>query len=168
MKVLKAFREVYHSARYWIISLLFAGIVFSVNPIVQNIQLLRSGFTWKLLTTLILSSPASTSLSAFVITVLVALLSGIVLSFSIFLLRRQISVGVGGGLSGIFIGLIAPACPSCALGLLGVVGIGGFLSVLPFKGTELGILGVVLLLGSAYYLGSKIMATTCAVKKTSR
>jgi hypothetical protein len=94
---------------------------------------------------------------------MVSLLSGIVLSLSLFLLKRQLSYSAGIGLSGIITSILTPACSSCALGLAGILGIGGFLSVLPFKGMELGVVGIVLLLISIVYLSKKITMIICKI-----
>lgn len=104
-------------------------------------------------------------LPAFSLVVLlcISLLGGIVISLSLFLVRRQIQAGIGWG-SGIAVGVLAPACPSCAIGLASLLGLSGFFAVLPFKGRELGILGIGILLGSLFYLSNKISTKTCDIK----
>jgi len=63
----------------------------------------------------------------------------------------------------VLVSIVAPACPSCAIGLLSILGLGGFLAVLPFKGLELGVLGVVVLIFSTVYLSGKIVTNTCTI-----
>ncbi len=163
--IVEAFREVYSEKKYFLWSGFFSAVVFSLNAAIGNYKLLFSEFSLKLFFTLVISAHSSMSLISFIFLVMVSLLSGIVFSLSLFLLRRQISYSAGIGLSGIITSVLTPACSSCALGLAGILGIGGFLSVLPFKGLELGVLGILLLLISMVYLCRKIMVQVCEIKK---
>jgi hypothetical protein len=160
-----AIKEVYRSGWYILLSSLFAFAIFSSHAVLINYKLLFSQFSLKLFLSLIFGLFVSTATSSLIFLILVAFLGGMVLAMSIFLIRRQIRGSVGAGSAGIIAGLLAPACPSCALGLLSVVGIGGFLLALPFKGLELGVLGIVILVVSMVYLSGKIRATVCEVKK---
>ncbi|PLX24512.1 hypothetical protein C0580_05030 [Candidatus Parcubacteria bacterium] len=95
-------------------------------------------------------------------TILISILSGINFSMLIFYLKRRISkekkFGVGFG--GMLIGLLGVGCASCGSIILssifGFTAATGFLGILPFKGFELGIVGVVLLALSIYFLSRKI------------
>ncbi|MCH7664188.1 MAG: hypothetical protein IH859_10020 [Chloroflexi bacterium] len=49
--------------------------------------------------------------------------------------------------------------------LVGAMAIGGFLAVLPFKGLELGIFGIILLGVSVIYLSNKVVTKTCSIKQ---
>jgi len=164
-KVKEAFREVYSEKKYFFFSGFFSAAVFSLNATIGNYKLLWSEFSFKLFFDLVISAHSSMLLISFIFLVIVSLLSGIVFSLSLFLLRRQVSYSAGIGLSGIITSILTPACSSCALGLAGILGIGGFLSVLPFKGLELGILGILLLLFSVVYLSRKITTQICELKK---
>ncbi|MFB6076833.1 MAG: hypothetical protein ABEK12_01735, partial [Candidatus Nanohaloarchaea archaeon] len=62
-------------------------------------------------------------------------------------------------------GSITPAflvggCASCGAGLLGLLGFAGALAGLPFQGTELRVLGILLL---AYFLSSTGDPRTCSI-----
>ena|SRR3989338_6756677 len=161
----KTLQEVYSDKKYFILSGLFSLWVFSLNALISNYKLIISEFSFLLLFNLIISAHSAMSELSFFFLILVSLLSGIVFSLSIFLLRRQINYSAGIGLSGVITSVLTPACSSCALGLTGLLGISGTLSVLPFKGLELGILGIILLLFSLIYLSQKITTTICEVKK---
>jgi plastocyanin len=89
-----------------------------------------------------------------------SILAGIVVAMTIYLVKRQIKGNLKASSSSILVSLIAPACPSCAIGLLSVLGFGGFLAVLPFKGLELGFIGLGLLGVSTVYLSNKITTKT--------
>ncbi len=87
------------------------------------------------------------------------------MAFSIFIIRRQAALGISTSITGIIVSIFAPACPACALSLLGILGLSGFLVLLPFKGIELGILGIVILVGSLVFLSKKINTAVCEVKE---
>lgn len=161
----EALNQVYSEKRYILFSGLFSIFVFSFNAAIRNYKLLFSEFSVSLLLNLIIGLHSTMSPVSLVFLILISLLSGIVFSLSIFLLRRQITYSAGIGLSGIITSILTPACSSCALGLAGVLGISGVLSLLPFKGLELGILGIVLLGMSIMYLSGKISTKVCDVKK---
>lgn len=160
-----AFQEVYSQKRYFLWSGFFSMLVFSINAAIRNYKLLLSEFSPQLLFNLIINTHNSMSVPSLAFLITISLLSGILFSFSLFLLARQITYSAGVGLSGIITSILTPACSSCALGLAGLLGMGGFLSVLPFKGLELGILGIVLLLLSLVYLSRKISANSCRLPK---
>jgi len=163
--IIRALHEVYSEKKYFLFSGIFSLSVFSFNAAIRNYKLLFSEFSISLFLNLVLSAHSSMSLISFVFLVVVSLLSGVVFSLSLFLLRRQVTYSAGIGLSGIITSILTPACSSCALGLAGILGIGGFLSVLPFKGLELGVLGIILLGVSLLYLSGKIATKFCDVKK---
>ena len=157
-----AFKEVFVKPGYWVLAIVFAFIIFSVNPLIRNYRLVTENPEF--IITVILAAPSSTAIGPFTTMTLVAVLAGIVLAFSIFLVTRQIKSGIAAGASGIIVGLLAPSCPACAIGILSVVGLGGFLSVLPFKGQELGVIGVLILVGSMFFLSNKIATKVCKLK----
>jgi hypothetical protein len=164
--VIEALKCVYRKPWYWIISIIFALIIFSLNPIIQNYRLVLSNPM--VLISLIFGLGSSSTTFHLIILTLLSILSGIVLSFSIFLVKRQITSGISAGAGGILVGIIAPACPSCAVGILGVLGIGGFLAFLPFKGLELGIIGIIIIILTIFYLANKIMTTECKLPVRKR
>tara|TARA_Y100000034_G_C6797305_1_gene357483 strand:+ start:156 stop:698 length:543 start_codon:yes stop_codon:yes gene_type:complete len=158
-----AFKEVYSS--YWgiLITLVFTFIVFAVNPLLSNYRLLIEQFSFTLMWELIVAAPATTAVSSLIVLVIISVLSGMVFTYMIFLLRRQVNASAGIGILGIVVGLFAPACPACALGLLSIVGLGGFLGILPFGGRELGIIGIGLLVFSLGYMSKKINTKVCPI-----
>ena len=105
-------------------------------------------------------SPAS-----FIFLLLLCFLGGILIAFSLFLLRRQVAMSASVGISGIVIAVLAPACSACAFGLVGWLGISSILVFLPLHGMEFSILGVIVVLISLFYLSRKINTLVCEVKK---
>ncbi len=165
-----AIKEVFSEKKYYALSVGFAVLVFASNSLLLNYKLLLSSFSLSLAWSLFVGFPSLISKIGLSFLLLIAILSGIVISMSVFLVRRQIKGGYSAGSTGLIAGLLTPACPSCALSVLGVLGLGGFLSVLPFKGLELGILGILVLVGSIGYLSKKIVTKVCELptKKTRK
>ncbi len=163
--ILQALAEVYATKKYFAYSGLFSLLVFSLNALIGNFKLIASQFSLLLIFDLIASTHSTMSAVSFAFLVIISVLSGIIFSLSLFLVKRQISYGAGIGLSGIIASILTPACSSCALGLTGILGIGGFLSILPFKGMELGVLGILLLGVSLVFLSRKIVSNVCEIKK---
>ncbi|MEK6809900.1 MAG: hypothetical protein AABY40_04445 [Nanoarchaeota archaeon] len=159
--IVDTLKEVYSEKKYLLCSGFFSALVFSLNAVIGNYKLFFSEFSFKLFFNLVVSAHNTMSTASFVFLILISLLSGIVFSLSIFLFKRQISYSAGIGFTGIASSVLAPACSSCALGLAGILGISGILSLLPFKGLELGMLGIVLLSASILYLSGKISVKVC-------
>ncbi len=162
-KVMGAFREVYHHPGYYGVSVLVAGVLFLFNTLISNYKLLWSDFSILLFWSLVKGTVQSIQPISLSFLIIISGLAGIVVSMSIFLLRKQIALGAGLGSSGILVSILAPTCPSCALGLLSIVGLGGFLAILPFKGLELGFIGIIVLVFSVWFLARKITITVCRV-----
>ena len=161
---INALKEVYSHNSYFAVSFISAILIYSLNAVAHNYKILASQFSFSLLFSLIIGAPKAMVASSFIFLVIISIFAGILVSMSIFLLKRQIMDGVYASGTGIVVSILAPACPSCALGLLGILGIGSFLSVLPFKGLELGLLGVFIVVASLFYLSNKIMTNTCSIK----
>lgn len=163
-KVTEALKDVYHVKRYYAISFSVALALFLFNALINNYRIILSDFSFKLFFFLLIGTLSSIATSSLIMLIVMSILTGIVIAMTIFLLRRQTKGVIEASSSGLFVSIIAPACPSCAIGLLSVLGLGGFLAVLPFKGLELGVLGVILLIVSVIYLSNKITTKTCKVK----
>lgn len=160
----RALKEVYAKKQYIVITLLFAFFIFSLNVLIINYKLLISNFSFSLLFAFLIGSVEMMSIGSFIFMILVSLLSGVVLSMSVFVLLRQIAHSIGMGTSGVLLSIAAPSCPSCAIGLFSVIGLGGFLSILPFRGLELRFLAAAVLLASVAYLAKKISTKTCSIR----
>jgi hypothetical protein len=161
----EAFQIVYYSKKYYAISLIAGIIIFSLNAVIRNYKLLLDQFSFKLLYHLVLGTFTSFATSMWISLIFIAVLSGIVVAFTVFLIDRQISSsGVSTSISSILIAIVAPACPSCAVGLFGIVGLGGVMAYLPFRGEELGPLAILLIAVSLGYLSKKVVTNTCEIK----
>lgn len=61
--------------------------------------------------------------------------------------RNNLKITLGAGI----ISIVAAGCASCGLSLASIVGLGSALAVLPFRGFELYIASIAILLLSLYY-----------------
>lgn len=159
-----AFQEVYAHKRFFLVTVLSSGILYSLNAVIRNYTLLKGQFSFSLLLALIGGIPTTFTPLSLILLVTLSLLGGIVFTFSLFILTHQTTMSASASLPGILGAVLAPACPACALGVFGTLGIGGLLTFLPWKGLEFGFLAIGLLLGSLFYLSKKISTKTCDVK----
>ena len=161
-RIAGALATVYRRWPYSLLAVLVALTIFSVNVLLPNYRVISNA---RLVFLLLAGAPATMTSSSFIMLVIMSLLSGIVASIAIFTIRRQLRAATGA--SSILLSFIAPSCPSCAIGLAGMLGLGGLISSLPFAGKELGIIGILALLASIFYLSKKITATTWSLEKKS-
>jgi len=159
-----ALQEVYKKKGYLVITVVFGVIVFLFNTLITNYQILISNFTFKLFFSLIAGTLGTMAIIPIILLIIISILSGVVVSMTSFLVRKQIKGTMGASSAGVLVSLTAPACPSCAIGLLSMRGLGGFIAVLPFKGLELGVAGIILLIVSLIFLSGKITTHVCKVK----
>ena len=162
--VTPAIKAVYHKKYPWIVTAIAALLIFSLNIIVINLPLLFKQFSFKLLWYLIIGGVVIAKPSSLAVLTLIALLGGVVISMSMFLVARQVQSSAAHGIFGLLITTIIPACPSCTLGVISLIGLGGIFSILPFKGLELGWIVLLLLIGSILFLSKKVLGV-CSVRK---
>ena len=162
-KVLEALKEVYAIRKYFVITFFVALILFLFNVLVNNYRILFSDFSLTLFFSLLSGTTLSMTKFSIMLLFLMSLLAGIVIAMTFFLLKRQVRGNFKMSSSSVLVSLIAPACSSCAIGLLSVLGLGGFLAVLPFKGIEIGFVGIGVLGASTIYLSNKITTKTCSI-----
>ena len=167
-RVQEALKENYRSKRYLVITISVALVLFLFNILVNNYRILFSDFSFPILFSLLSGTLSSMTTLAILLLIVMSVLAGIVVAMTVYLVRRQIKGSLKASSSSVLVSLIAPACPSCGIGLLSVLGFSGFLAVLPFKGLELGFLGIVLLGISIFYLSNKITTKTCSIGPQKR
>ena len=160
-----ALKEVYRQKWYYALTFFVATAIVIANPLIRNYKIFISSFSFPLAYSLVIGSPAATTTSSLLTLIVISLLAGVVFSLSVFLFQRQFASGATVGIGGIVVGLLAPACPTCAVGLLGILGLGGLLVFLPWKGLELSILAIGLLLLSIFLLSKKVETKICEIRK---
>ena len=161
--VREALKEVYSSKKYFFISFVVALAFFLFNVFINNYSIIFSNFSFLLFFSLLKGAIFTMTAYSFIFYILTLFLASIVAAMVIFLVRRQVNGTLGMSSSGIIVSLIAPSCSSCAIGILSMLGVGGFLAILPFKGVELGVLAVMVLLFSLAYLSEKIVTKICKI-----
>ncbi|PIN73568.1 hypothetical protein COV20_05080 [Candidatus Woesearchaeota archaeon CG10_big_fil_rev_8_21_14_0_10_45_16] len=155
-----AFKEVFSNKNYVILAVIFSIVIYSFNVLLHNYRLVAE-FDLKLTWALLIGSIQSMPLLSYLYLSTVSILTGITLSLAIYQIRRQIKQAAGAGMVAIIMGVIAPGCSSCALGLIGFLGLSSIIGYLPFKGLEIGVLGITLLGVSIIYLCKKITTKSC-------
>ena len=159
--VLVALKEVYGLKKYRLVTVAITVFLFLLNTLVNNYRILFFDFSFSLLLSLFLGTLTLMSTISIILLIIMSVLAGIVTAMTVFLVNRQVKGNYKVSSSSIMMSLIAPTCPSCTIGLLSILGFSGFLAVLPFKGLELGFLGIGLLGASTVYLSTKICTKRC-------
>lgn len=172
--ILDVFGRVFRNARYAQLAIVVAFIVLSAALLLPNTNLIAQIYNSDSLSVVgkmsfILDIYGSiftnfTTLSAFT-TITTSVLFGINISLLLYYIRRRQSAAtgrsaewssLGGIISGVF-GVGCAACGSVVLStLLTTFGAGGLIALLPFHGAEFGILGLLLLSASIWYLTKRI------------
>lgn len=170
-------RLVFSDVLYTVISILVALSVFLFNILITNLGLLwhtvRTSGIVELLKVISAMVVYTFSLPWYSVTilVLVSVLTGIVFGLVTFKVRAKMASSVGSklGFMGMVLGVIAPSCSSCGIGVLAIIGAGSAFSGLPLHGTEIGILGVLLLVVSSIVLVKSIeKCESCQVVLSSK
>ncbi|MBU1202784.1 hypothetical protein KKH39_01945 [Patescibacteria group bacterium] len=167
----QSFSLVFTKKDYIILALIIALLFFLVGILIPGIPFLKLVFSYTppeflprlkaVLKVWDFFKSNSTLFSRYLL-FFVAILTGINLSMFIFYLKRRIKLekSVGTGFFGIVIGLLGVGCASCGSvvlsSLFGYTAVTGFLGILPFKGKEIGFVGLALLLTSIYLIADKI------------
>lgn len=160
-----ALLEVYSEKRYYAITVISGLLIYSANALFHNYKLVFSkNVSWPIVFSLIKGFHHTMAVYSIFYLVMISLLTGILLSMSYYLIKRQVSSSAYAGGVGIIMSILAPGCSSCALGVLGLLGLGGFLTILPFKGIELGVIGIIAIIISIFIISRKVMAQTCSVR----
>ncbi len=160
-------KQVYSHKIYYGVTAATFAILFSFNALFRNRNLLLENFSWKLAFSLVEGIFASFSLPSLVLLVSSCILAGVVVTFSVFLVKRQVAgsaESAEASLPGLILSILLPACPSCALSIFGLLGVGSSLAFLPLQGLEFGILTLGVILFSLFYLSKKIATTVCEVR----
>lgn len=105
------------------------------------------------------------------VTITVAVLTGINVAMVVYYLKRRIELekSVGTGAMGTIVGVLGIGCASCGSVILssifGLSATASVLGVLPFKGAEFGLLGIVILVVAIYLVSKKIQnPLVCNIK----
>lgn len=160
----------------FIIPTLVIAVLYVVITIyMMNIRLVLStifgsfdlDYKFKLLTALLEGLWTSMSSSGIIMLFTIAVLTGANLTLIFQRIVRMHSFGKLGLFSsfGSLLGLVSGGCAACSLPVLGLLGLGTSVAYLPFRGTELSVLSIVLLLISCFIMiRSEMQSKVCKVK----
>lgn len=172
--------SVFSNKKYILLAIGIAILFFMVAMLVPGLSAVKFAWTyspdslWAKIKALVIVwkfFEANSTIWSRWLVLIVALLGGINFSLLIFYLRRRIRLekSVGTGLVGMIIGLLGIGCASCGSVILssifGFTLATAFLGSLPFRGKEIGIFGILLLLLSIYLIAQKIQnPASCKIK----
>lgn len=156
--------------RYALIGALAAFTAYALYALLLNHGLILTtlasgeyGLITTLLPTLILGYAGTTTALSITLTVMVALLVGVNVALVAFRLTELASLGRqdASSLGGMLVAVAAPACPACATAIFAVAGGTSLFAILPFKGTEIKVLALLLLVGSAVWMTAQLDQDHC-------
>ncbi|MEK6844840.1 MAG: hypothetical protein AABX44_01140 [Nanoarchaeota archaeon] len=147
--------------KYFLIALGTAIIIFSLLYYFMVATVAKNS-----LKTALMMSGVNYIYATFLLILILSLLFGIYFSMVIFKFSLSMSMGKQGfaGIIGSLVGAFGVGCPTCGAFLFASIGAPLALMYLPFKGIELQILGVIILLLSIYLIGKSIYSN-CDIKK---
>jgi len=108
-------------------------------------------------------------LSSLGMSILIVVLFGVNLALIIYKFNLSKKIGLkedSSSIFGIVGGALGSGCPICGVTILGLIGVSGGLAILPFRGLELKILSLGLLLFSTYKVSESIFnCKKCKIKR---
>lgn len=169
----QALQKVFRKPQYALFAFVISVVVFTFAVWLPNLSLIVKvmghpgiPLTQKLDLPISLLGSISTNftLLSASYTIVIAILFGMNLSMLVYFLRRRVAEvkqeGIATGIFGITSGVIGIGCAACGsfllTSILSLVGVSWILTLLPLRGAEFGILGVILLFISLYMTAKKI------------
>ena len=165
--VFDSFKEVFGNKRYFIAALLIAVVFYLINVFINSLHQLRffydtNGFYESLKFFFLLAIGLERLIipTSFITLILIGILIGILFSMIAYRTRKLKMVSKETGFLatiGIFLGVIVPGCVACGIGLISFFGFGAaFLNLLPFKGFEISVLSIVILIAAIFMISKDI------------
>lgn len=165
--ILDSFRIFLAQKIYLLLAALLSASLFFFFLFVINIPLFLTAIKFvdnpflvlKVFSNIINTIISASGHFAIVMFALVTIFAGINLSLLIFKYRVMKSSSDRSPLmsfGGIFGGGLAAGCPSCSISLLAVFGFSSGLALLPLRGVEFSVLGIIALLFSLYYVSKSL------------
>ena len=159
-------KRILSKKKYLLISIAIAFIFFSISILTKNYKLIINLITklnplefLNLMFGLYYEGIARNAFHSSIILIIISLLLGITGALMIFKIHSKGKIKGNISKTGTFgaiMGIAVPVCVPCGIGILSILGLGSVIAFLPFQGTELGILSIVLLAYAIISLGSSI------------
>jgi small-conductance mechanosensitive channel len=180
-KIIKSLQEVFIRPLYGLVALLSSILIGAIMTWISSYDVIKLAiiseainFAGKL--KLIFSSLGSFvtnfTVSSQVMVVLVSLLAGVNMAMLIFYLRKSRAIRKTAKTSvlGLIVGTLGVGCSACGSVILSsIFGISAsfvFMSYLPLRGMEFGLIGIGLVILSIYNIANKMQSpATCSIKK---
>lgn len=173
MRTLRVLAEIFSDIRYVVIATPIALIVLAFAVWLPNWRLLHSVLVshdvpaldaTKVAFGLFGSLGTNFTMVSVTYTIMIAILFGINIAMLVYYVKKRKALFRGrdsaAGMGGLVAGIFGIGCAACGTFLLSVIltflGAGGLIALLPLGGEEFGILGVLLLLYSVYWIAKKI------------
>ncbi|MBS3092486.1 hypothetical protein J4466_03635 [Candidatus Pacearchaeota archaeon] len=178
-ELFKAWKGVFFSWKYFLIFIISAFSFYFLNFFISSFQNLLWHFKnyglksfIAFLFNIFIGFDKTILFSSFLSFLALSILSGIFVTLIIYksnILENSAKLGLSGA-SGLLLGILAPGCAACGLGLATALGFGTiFVNFLPFKGLEISILAIVILLFSIIKISYNISsANECDFNNTTQ
>ncbi|MAE49284.1 hypothetical protein CMI48_00500 [Candidatus Pacearchaeota archaeon] len=148
-EVLKSWKTVFGRPGYIVLAVAVALVFYVLNVVLVNwgnlgVVTESAGFV-RALWLLSLGFSGVVSGSTFWTVVILGVLTGVLVSLLVAKTRIMQASGKKDGVLagiGLFLGLFVPGCAACGVGLLAALGLGGVLLALPFQGTEIAVVAI--------------------------
>jgi len=180
-KIIKSLQEVFIRPFYGFIALSSAILIGAIMTWLSNYDVVKLAITsdaldvggkLKLIFLSLGSFVTNFTVSSQVMVVLVSLLAGVNMAMLIFYLKknRAIQKTAKTSVLGLIVGTLGVGCSACGSVILtSIFGVSAsfvFMSYLPLRGMEFGLIGIALVLFSIYNIANKMQSpTTCSIKK---
>ena len=151
---------VFRQPAYIFLTLLVTLVFYMANALIANIQNIliwvpELGFAGSILFVkeLIVGFSHTITMTTLVSIIVIGLLTGMLLSLILYKFKmtrdNEKPLGVISSI-GIFLGFLVPGCAACGVGIVAAIGLGSSVAALPFQGTEIAFLSIILLLFALY------------------
>ena len=160
------FFEVLKKWKYLTLSIIVAILFYLINIFLSNFKYIVPTFKkgiLKFLEALLMdaiSYPQFFTYKSFIGLIILSLLFGFLISLITYKTKMLKNFSGETGFltsAGIFLGMVAPGCSACGVGFLSVIGISGAaIAFLPWRGFELFLIAIILMLFSIYKISSQI------------
>ena len=167
--ILTIWKEIFSKPRYLILTIVTALIMYIVTVISSDYLELKIvlkqkslNLIWNYFVGFPITITGYSAISLFLICILFGLFVTLNKYKSNQIIKQK---GTIFGTIGVFLGLIAPGCAACGVGLASAIGLAGILVYLPFKGFEVSIIAIILLVWANLKVSkSLLMLNICSVK----
>ncbi|MBX4212107.1 hypothetical protein KW787_01470 [Candidatus Pacearchaeota archaeon] len=166
----RGLKEVFKNGKNIFSAIIIAFLFYSFNILISDSKNIASlfphlSFGGDIVLVFNLIVGASLNTLSFYTMIIISILTGMLITilwYNYKKIRRLEGKGGIAGSIGLFLGLLAPACASCGIGLAAILGLGTVLAVLPFKGSEVSFVAIVLLIYSLLIVSSAV-AESCDI-----